>query len=85
MIIRADILLSVFVNCGHFLAPVYLCQLLISIQAIVNFANFIQFILVAGDLDAGASAGYRLLWLLLSATCLGLFYQILAARLGVVT
>ena len=42
-------------------------------------------IIVAGDLDAGKSAGYSLLWTLLTATCLGLFYQILAARLGVVT
>ncbi|CDW81910.1 nramp family mn2+ fe2+ transporters containing protein [Stylonychia lemnae] len=41
--------------------------------------------LVAGDLDAGNSAGYRLLWILLTSTCLGLFFQILAARLGVVT
>lgn len=42
-------------------------------------------VLVAGDLDAGKSAGYRLLWTLLTATALGLFYQILSARLGVVT
>lgn len=46
--------------------------------------NF-EFNIVAGDLDAGKSAGYSLLWTLLTATCLGLFYQILAARLGVVT
>ena len=43
------------------------------------------FNLVAGDLDAGKSAGYKLLWTLLTATALGLFYQILAARLGIVT
>jgi len=41
--------------------------------------------IVAGDLAAGNAAGYRLLWTLLSATCVGLFFQILAARLGVVT
>jgi len=40
---------------------------------------------VAGDLDAGSSAGNRLLWILLTSTCLGLFFQVLAARLGVVT
>lgn len=41
--------------------------------------------IVAGDLAAGEAAGYRLLWILLTATSLGLFYQILAAKLGVVT
>jgi NRAMP (natural resistance-associated macrophage protein)-like metal ion transporter len=41
--------------------------------------------IVAGDLDAGKSAGYRLLWTLMMATALGLFYQILSARLGIVT
>ncbi|TNV80349.1 hypothetical protein FGO68_gene15737 [Halteria grandinella] len=40
---------------------------------------------IAGDLDAGKSAGYRLLWTLLTATIVGLFFQILSARLGVVT
>eukprot|EP00347_Sterkiella_histriomuscorum_P016380 403353411 len=40
---------------------------------------------IAGDLGAGNVAGYRLLWILLSSTALGLFFQILAARLGVVT
>jgi natural resistance-associated macrophage protein 2 len=40
---------------------------------------------IAGDLDAGKSAGYHLLWTLMTATMIGLFFQILAARLGVVT
>ena len=37
------------------------------------------------DLQAGAYTGYQLLWVLLLATLLGLFMQILALRLGVVT
>jgi len=37
------------------------------------------------DLQAGAYGGYQLLWVLLWATVLGLFLQVLAARLGVVT
>ncbi|GLJ15998.1 hypothetical protein SUGI_0264970 [Cryptomeria japonica] len=38
-----------------------------------------------GDLQAGAVAGYSLLWLLLWATVMGLIIQLLAARLGVAT
>ncbi|KAG0462435.1 hypothetical protein HPP92_020911 [Vanilla planifolia] len=38
-----------------------------------------------GDLQAGAIAGYSLLWLLLWATVMGLFIQLLSARLGVAT
>ncbi|XP_054825374.1 metal transporter Nramp3-like [Prosopis cineraria] len=38
-----------------------------------------------GDLQAGAIAGYSLLWLLMWATAMGLLVQLLAARLGVVT
>ncbi|KAI3722642.1 hypothetical protein L2E82_33684 [Cichorium intybus] len=38
-----------------------------------------------GDLQAGAIAGYSLLWLLLWATAIGLLIQLLSARLGVVT
>lgn len=38
-----------------------------------------------GDLQAGAVAGYSLLWLLMWATVMGLVVQLLAARLGVVT
>ncbi|XP_031397005.1 metal transporter Nramp3-like isoform X2 [Punica granatum] len=38
-----------------------------------------------GDLQAGAIAGYSLLWLLMWATAIGLLVQLLAARLGVVT
>lgn len=37
------------------------------------------------DLQAGAVAGYTLLWLLLWATVVGLMFQLLAARLGVAT
>ena len=37
------------------------------------------------DLQAGAYTGYQLLWVLLLATLLGLFMQVLALRLGVVT
>ncbi|XP_044470458.1 metal transporter Nramp3-like [Mangifera indica] len=36
-----------------------------------------------GDLQAGAIAGYSLLWLLMWATAMGLLIQLLAARLGV--
>ena len=38
-----------------------------------------------GDLQAGAIAGYSLLWLLFWATGMGLLVQLLAARLGVAT
>ncbi|KAK6939683.1 NRAMP family [Dillenia turbinata] len=38
-----------------------------------------------GDLQAGAFAGYTLLWLLMWATVMGLLIQLLSARLGVVT
>ncbi|KAL3659200.1 hypothetical protein V7S43_015778 [Phytophthora oleae] len=37
------------------------------------------------DLQAGAYAGYQLTWVLFGATAMGLFLQVLAARLGVVT
>ncbi|XP_038611332.1 natural resistance-associated macrophage protein 1 [Tachyglossus aculeatus] len=40
---------------------------------------------IESDLQAGAVAGFQLLWVLLWATILGLWYQRLAARLGVVT
>jgi natural resistance-associated macrophage protein len=40
---------------------------------------------IAGDLQAGANAGYKLMWVLLWATVLGLFFQVLAAKLGTVT
>ncbi|CAN4122599.1 unnamed protein product [Withania somnifera] len=38
-----------------------------------------------GDLQAGAIAGYSLLWLLLWATIMGLMIQLLSARIGVAT
>ncbi|KAA3457443.1 metal transporter Nramp6-like [Gossypium australe] len=38
-----------------------------------------------GDLQAGAIAGYSLLWLLMWATVIGLLVQLLSARLGVAT
>ncbi|WOK99644.1 metal transporter Nramp6-like [Canna indica] len=38
-----------------------------------------------GDLQAGATAGYSLLWLLVWATAMGLLIQMLSARLGVAT
>ncbi|XP_040496578.1 natural resistance-associated macrophage protein 1 isoform X1 [Ursus maritimus] len=40
---------------------------------------------IESDLQAGAVAGFKLLWVLLWATALGLLCQRLAARLGVVT
>jgi len=40
---------------------------------------------IESDLQSGTVAQYRLLWVLLSATVLGLFMQRLSARLGVVT
>lgn len=38
-----------------------------------------------GDLQAGAVAGYSLLWLLMWSTIMGLLIQLLSARLGVAT
>lgn len=38
-----------------------------------------------GDLQAGAIAGYSLLWLLMWATAMGLLIQMLSARVGVAT
>ncbi|GJV94461.1 metal transporter Nramp2-like protein [Tanacetum coccineum] len=38
-----------------------------------------------GDLQAGAIAGYSLLWLLMCATGMGLLIQLLSARIGVAT
>ncbi|XP_043667661.1 protein Malvolio isoform X1 [Vespula pensylvanica] len=40
---------------------------------------------IESDLQSGAKASYKLLWVLLSATILGLIMQRLSARLGVVT
>ncbi|KAK1398903.1 Metal transporter Nramp2 [Heracleum sosnowskyi] len=40
---------------------------------------------VEGNLQAGAIAGYSLLWLLLWATVMGLLVQLLSARVGVAT
>ncbi|KNA15502.1 hypothetical protein SOVF_097590 [Spinacia oleracea] len=40
---------------------------------------------IEGDLQAGAIAGYSLLWLLLWSTIMGLLIQLLSARVGVVT
>ncbi|XP_074154829.1 natural resistance-associated macrophage protein 1 isoform X2 [Sminthopsis crassicaudata] len=40
---------------------------------------------IESDLQAGAAAGFKLLWVLFWATALGLLCQRLAARLGVVT
>ncbi|XP_061147077.1 natural resistance-associated macrophage protein 2-like isoform X1 [Syngnathus typhle] len=40
---------------------------------------------IESDLQSGAKAGFKLLWVLLSATVIGLLLQRLAARLGVVT
>ncbi|KAG5260570.1 hypothetical protein AALO_G00305340 [Alosa alosa] len=40
---------------------------------------------IESDLQSGATAGFKLLWILLGATIIGLLLQRLAARLGVVT
>ncbi|KMT19135.1 hypothetical protein BVRB_1g015320 isoform A [Beta vulgaris subsp. vulgaris] len=40
---------------------------------------------IEGDLQAGAIAGYSLLWLLLWSTIMGLLIQLLSARVGVAT
>ncbi|XP_034022750.1 natural resistance-associated macrophage protein 2-like isoform X2 [Thalassophryne amazonica] len=40
---------------------------------------------IESDLQSGAKAGFKLLWILLGATVIGLLLQRLAARLGVVT
>ena len=40
---------------------------------------------IAGDLEAGVKGGYSLIWTLMWATILGLFYQSMSARIGVVT
>ena len=40
---------------------------------------------IAGDLQAGIDGGYSLLWTLMWSTILGLYYQSLSSRIGVVT
>jgi Mn2+/Fe2+ NRAMP family transporter len=40
---------------------------------------------IAGDLVAGVNGDYRLIWTLMYATALGLYYQMFAVRIGVVT
>ena len=40
---------------------------------------------IESDLQAGATAGYQLLWVLFWSTVIGFILQLLAARLGVVT
>lgn len=40
---------------------------------------------IAGDLVAGTNGDYRLIWTLMYATIIGLFYQCIAVRLGIVT
>ena len=40
---------------------------------------------IAGNMEAGVKGGYSLTWLLLMATSVGLFYQTMSARIGVVT
>ena len=40
---------------------------------------------IAGDLSAGVQGKYALIWTLMWATILGLYYQAMAARIGVVT
>lgn len=40
---------------------------------------------IAGDLTAGIKGDYRLIWTLMYATILGLYYQSFAARLGIIT
>ncbi|CAM6083362.1 unnamed protein product [Calypogeia fissa] len=40
---------------------------------------------IESDIQAGAGAGYNLLWLLMWATVMGLLIQLLSARLGVAT
>ena len=40
---------------------------------------------IAGDLSAGVQGRYALIWCLLWATILGLYFQSFAARIGVVT
>ena len=40
---------------------------------------------IAGNMEAGVKGGYSLTWLLLMATSVGLFYQTMTARIGVVT
>lgn len=40
---------------------------------------------IAGDLTAGIMGNYKLIWILLYTTMLGLYYQSLAISLGIVT
>ncbi|XP_018326519.1 protein Malvolio-like [Agrilus planipennis] len=40
---------------------------------------------IESDLQSGSIAQYKLLWILLISTCLGLFMQTLAAKLGIVS
>lgn len=39
---------------------------------------------LAGDIDAGQTGGYQLLWLLLVSTAIAYWFQVLAARIGTV-
>ena len=64
-----------------------------------NFTHFRQFIgpailisiayidpgSLSGDLEAGTSGHYQLLWVLLCSSCYGLFFQIVSSRVGTVT
>lgn len=52
---------------------------------ILNEYSFLDPGNLEGDLQAGAIAGYSLLWLLLWATVMGLMIQLLSARIGVAT
>lgn len=40
---------------------------------------------IAGDLQAGTDGKYSLIWTLMWATILGWYYQVLSAKIGVVT
>ena len=40
---------------------------------------------IAGDLEAGTSGGYKLIWTLMWATALGWYYQVLSAKIGCTT
>ena len=40
---------------------------------------------IAGDLTAGVQGNYRLIWTLLLATVLGLYYQTFSIRIGIIT
>jgi Mn2+/Fe2+ NRAMP family transporter len=63
----------------HLVRDTQLLQKSVTVRNYIDPGNF------ESDVQAGAVAGYQLLWVLFWSTAMGLVLQLLAARLGVVT